>query len=661
MPIGKHYQDRKKNVINIFNVYKEKRTCNDGVNITFLESRVEALRNGKFTLAVAGEVKAGKSTFINALLGAEILPTDVLQASSAIVEIYKSENSVLKVKFADGKEEIVVDNLTTPSIKKAKDRLHEICRLHDKYRDIPTTLIDERIVASDQVLSVDDKFIVHLEEASKESLKDKQEKIKSYISERTKDKIPVKISFGYPLKWDFNELQVVDTPGVNATGGVQDVAHSYFEKANAILFVHPIKPIESESFKKLVTSVISDRSRETLFLILTHAGMYSNDEVERLHAEAKRLYKNLIPENRILVVDSLLKLIHCDLDNGVSVKEIRESDNKKIILSSYREQAVDEGKELTDVVLKGSRFDEMLAAIDEFSTKAPSLQLQEILEKIKEGYETQEELINENTTIFEKKKSNPQKFEQEIKRIQDALNKYKLLINETTEELTSNYSGNSSWQKDIEALKDKYADLIMDSDSIESVRKNIVDAMNTIEDRANYFSRELTQRIREALKQVGRSLKEEHKISIPKVDLEAIEEKSKEVSFKEEGIYEAYYERHWYTLWLKKHKESRQVGTKKVFDNKKFLDTCKADSRIGFHEIINDLPEKFEAVLETYLKLFREQMRLAIKERQQALEDEKNKKRTNEEIINKIKELVTEKDNIKPEIQMCDEVLRDIQ
>ena len=41
----------------------------------------------KFLLAIVGEVKAGKSTFINALLGEAILPYDALQATSEIVEI----------------------------------------------------------------------------------------------------------------------------------------------------------------------------------------------------------------------------------------------------------------------------------------------------------------------------------------------------------------------------------------------------------------------------------------------------------------------------------------------------------------------------------------------------------------------------------------------
>ena len=660
--IGKQYKARKDNVIDIFNNYKYKRgDLNDGIDIKLLESRISSLKNGKFTLAVAGEVKAGKSTFINALLGAEILPSDVLQASSAIVEIFKSDKSFLKVKYAEGAVESIYDDLETPDIDEAKKRLHEICKISDEYRGIPTTLIDTCILESNDKLKVDNVFIKQLEKQSGEHLQGKENIVSKYIEGRTKNTIPVKIDFGYPLKWDFDELRIVDSPGVNATGGVQDVSFSFFEEANAILFVHPIKPIESESFRKFVDSVISNRSRETLFLILTHAGLYGNKEVERLYGEAKRLYKNIISENRILVVDSLLKLIHSDLNNGIPVKEIRKTENKKKILSSYREQAEDEDRELIDVIYEGSRFDKMFASIDEFSMKAPNLQLQEILEKIKEGYEEQEKQYTEKTKRLEKKKKNPQEFEREINRINQALNEYKLLTQKTKEDLKSNYSGrHSNWQKDIDKLKVKYPELITGSTTVESVRKHTADALNEVQDKVAAFSRELTKRLKEVLDKTGNSFKEQHKISIPKVDLEALEEEAKKNAYREEDQYKTYYERHWYTLWLKKTKHRRSIGTKKVFDDDKYLESYKTQCNQEFYKIVNDLPNKSKEVLKLYLELFSNEMDSVINERQKALEKEKDSKQSNEELIKEIALINGKKKAIQLEMLPLIEILEDI-
>jgi len=660
--IGKQYKAHKDNVIDLFDNYKNKRgDLDDGININFLESRIESLRNRKFTLTVAGEVKSGKSTFINALLGEEILPSDVLQVSSAIVEIFKSETSFLKVRYADEKREIIYNDLETTDTNEVNERLHEICKIHDEYRDIPTTLIDDYIKEGDSKLKVDDAFVKKLEQQSGINLQGKHSVVEKYISERTKDKIPVEIEFGYPLKWEFDELRIVDSPGVNAIGGVQYVSFRSFEEANAILFVHPIKPIESESFRKFVDSVISNRSKETLFLILTHAGLYSNDEVERLHAEAVRQYKNVIPENRILVVDSLLKLIHCDLYSGLTVQEIRKFENKKKILSSYRDQSEEEGRELIDVVYEGSRFAKMFAAIDEFSMKAPTLQLQDILERIKAGYEEQENQYTEKAERLEKEKRNPQEFEEAINRINEALEKYKLLTKQTKEDLKSNYSGiHSPWQKDIDELKRKYPELITGSDSIESARKHTVDALNAAQGKVDDFSMKLTQRLGKALEETGKLFKEEHQISIPKVDLKALEEEAKKSAYKEVNQHKTYFERHWYTLWLIETEHKRYAGTKQVFDDEMFLAGYKNKCNEKVYAIANDLPKKSKDVLDLFLELFSKKMDSVINERQKALEAEKEKKQSNDEMIAEIKDLGGKKKNIQPEKLRCIEVLEDI-
>ncbi len=664
--IGRRYKVHKENVIDIFERYKYKRgDINDGVDIKFLEKRINTLKKGKFIVAVAGEVKAGKSTFINALLGAEILPSDVLQATSAIVEIFKSDSPYLKVKFADGHEEDLYVGTETHDIDRARKQLSEICKIDDRYREIPTTLIDDYIVDSEGSLTLSDDLIKVLEQRSGEHLQGKKGIIKRYISERTLDKIPVQIEFGYPLQWEFDELRIVDTPGVNALGGVQDISFKFLEEANAILFVHPIKPIESQSFRKFVEEVISNRSRGTLFLILTHAGLYSNKEVERLHSEAKRLYRDLIPEERILVVDSLLKLIHIDLEKGIPVKVIRKDDRKKKILSSYREQAEEEGRDLKDVVLEASRFNEVLSAIDRFSMRVPYTQLEEILEKIKEGYENQETQYSERIELLKMKKRKPQEFANEINRIYKALEKYKLVMNQTVEKIKARYSGrHSSWQKDIETLKMEYAELISKSDSVENLRKNMIDGLNAIQSKIDEFSKELTKEIKAALEIAGKEFSEEYRISVLKVDLEAMENEAMINSYREEDIYTKRPVDFWDVITLgiaRLLRENRiKTGTKRVFDREKFLGEFRAKCEGEFYNVVNGLPNKSREMLDNYLSLFLRKMKEAISERQEDLKRIRDEKLRNEEIIREIEELSSKKKDIEPEKRRCIEILEDI-
>lgn len=665
--IGKRYKAHKDNVIDIFKGYAEKRgDINDGVDLQFLQRQIEALQSGKYRLAIAGEVKAGKSTFINALLGTELLPADVLQASSAIVEIFKSEKSFLKVKYADGHEEEVYDDLETSDIDEAKERLHKICSLSDEFRAIPTTLIDDCIVESTDHLEVTKEFIMYLEEKSRlKHLDRKKELLQQYIANRPKDKIPTEINFGFPLKWDFDELRIVDSPGVNAVGGVQDVAFGFFEMANAILFIHPIKPVESESFRTFVESVISNRSKDTLFLVLTHAGLYADSDVERLYGEAIQLYDEIIPQERILVVDSLLKLIHCDLENGKSIVDIETSSSQKEnILANFEKKALISNRPLQDILLEYSGFDKLFQAIDTFSMSAPYIQLREILEKIKDGYREQECQYGDQINLLEQKKRNPQEFENEIERIQASLNEYRLLLANTKEDITTLFSGtHAEWAKQVDTLKRKNVKLITDSYSQDDIRKRTVDAFDEVDGLIKKYSNDLTNLVRQRLEKIDKEFSPTHKITLPKVDLSSIEEKSKKSACRTENDYktESIWE-NWNWLKFKWGKNSRTsvVGTKSVYDESKYLEAYKNEINKEFYKVTDNLPKMLEEIRKVYLDTFVQKMNTTIDERKDALKKEKEKEQTNAEIVAEIEMLEAKKKLLIPEIKRAEEILEDI-
>ncbi len=676
--IGINYKAHRDNVIDMCDIYLRKRTEfessmeskeGDGIDLQFLQSRITSLKNGKFTLAVAGEVKAGKSTFINALLGAELLPSDVLQATSAIVEIFKSEKSYLKVKYADGREEEIYDDLDTPDVNEAKERLHEICKISDKYRDIPTTLIDEYIASSDTKLELTEELVNELEcESSLNGLFEKKNLLNDYIASRPKSSIPIEIQFGYPLKWDFDELRIVDSPGVNAVGGVQNVSFSYFEDANAIIFIHPIKPIESESFSKFVNKIISNRSRETLFLVLTHSGLYSESDIEKLHGDAIRIYSQFIPAERILIVDSLLQLIIHDFNNGKELSEIRKDDSKKKLLAPYREKAEDEGRELYDIVKESARFDKLFSAIDQFSMQAPNLQLGEILQSLRDGYAQQEEEYYAKVELLESKKRDPQEFENEINRINSALEEYKLLLNNTKEDITRNYTGkHAEWQTKMKELKEKYPEQIIKCTDFETVRKSMTDGQNEIIAIIDQFSTSLTNELKAKLTKIGESFKEDKKITLPKIDLKSIESETKKQAFRVEEEYEDRVESVWNKFnwlklkWTKRSRTSRvKTGEKLVYDKGKHLISYKTTCKEEFYEVVNGLQQQSKNLLDTYLKLFSNSVNKKINDRQVALRNELKKKESNEELITQISDLQKKKKDLPQEMQRIKAVLEDL-
>src|SRR5215211_1570847 len=70
------------------------------------------LRENTYKVLVVGEAKRGKSTFVNALIGRDVLPTDVEVATSQVFNIRPAEREAYRVRYEDGSErEILPEDL----------------------------------------------------------------------------------------------------------------------------------------------------------------------------------------------------------------------------------------------------------------------------------------------------------------------------------------------------------------------------------------------------------------------------------------------------------------------------------------------------------------------------------------------------------------------
>lgn len=73
--------------------------------ISRIESFMEDMRDDYYTVVVVGEFKHGKSTFVNALLGEELMPVDVTPTTATINAIMHAEKSGLEVVKHNGEVE----------------------------------------------------------------------------------------------------------------------------------------------------------------------------------------------------------------------------------------------------------------------------------------------------------------------------------------------------------------------------------------------------------------------------------------------------------------------------------------------------------------------------------------------------------------------------
>ncbi len=72
-----------------------------------LEQYQRKLEDNTFQVLVVGEAKRGKSTFVNALIGRDILPTDVDIATSQVFRICPADREAYRIRFEDDSQQTI--------------------------------------------------------------------------------------------------------------------------------------------------------------------------------------------------------------------------------------------------------------------------------------------------------------------------------------------------------------------------------------------------------------------------------------------------------------------------------------------------------------------------------------------------------------------------
>lgn len=86
--------------------------------LTQVKGLLQRLDTGRFHLAILGQFKRGKSTFLNALLGDAVLPSSVIPLTAVPTLITYSQDKTVRVRYIDGKEDGFFRSDETPLIRK---------------------------------------------------------------------------------------------------------------------------------------------------------------------------------------------------------------------------------------------------------------------------------------------------------------------------------------------------------------------------------------------------------------------------------------------------------------------------------------------------------------------------------------------------------------
>ncbi|MDU5325192.1 dynamin family protein, partial [Campylobacter ureolyticus] len=434
----------------------------DDTSLQALKSQAIKIKEDKFCLMIAGEAKSGKSTFINAYLGTEILPMDVRQCTSSVVEIKYGKEFVLYATYADGRSKKIIGE------KDIARFLIDNASIDDEYRDIPITIINNEIIVKYKNKSIPKQIIsdllngVESENIHRLSKEEYNKKIIEYIrnTQPKWEKIVTKIDIEYPFKDnDMRGIRIIDSPGVNAVGRVGDVTAKYIESADAIMFLRPITgvAIEANSFKEFLESKSVDRNKNAMFLILTRAASESEETIERAYEEFVNMFgiqkndnRHGIVKEQIISVDSKAKLyynIFKEMPTLEIKNKIKSMNSEKKIEPFLKLAWFDsdgEKESFLSELKRISNFNTIDQSLNKFGRKAQFIALSEFLGRMLKVYTKISVSLHEKIANYKLKAKDPNKLILKIRQTEAELIDIENRMTEKVDDINFKYSSSAT-------------------------------------------------------------------------------------------------------------------------------------------------------------------------------------------------------------------------
>jgi GTPase SAR1 family protein len=210
----------------------------------------DKLRENAFKVLVAGEAKRGKSTFVNALIGRDVLPTDVEVATSQVFRVRPSEKEAYRLRFEDGS---------------AREITHQ-----------EISLYGSQVMADAGVVPAPGEIIRWIE-------------------------------VDVPVRFLPRGVSILDTPGLGALyAGHARITHRFVPDADAVIFVLESGQPVIEDDLKFVEQILT--VTRNIFFVQTKIDLYSGEDWQEIRRRNEEIllekFGNRLADARVWPVSS---------------------------------------------------------------------------------------------------------------------------------------------------------------------------------------------------------------------------------------------------------------------------------------------------------------------------------------------------------------------
>ncbi|MGE0396035.1 MAG: dynamin family protein [Kofleriaceae bacterium] len=256
MILLEHHKSAKREIINRFTQLAD---VAEGVGMVTLArdirtTRIPKLEAERFHLVVLGEFNHGKSTFVNALLGSEILPTGITPTTASINHVVYAPNPTAKVMLLTGESQFLDTSQIKDWVTVAGGRADEVAF----------------------------------------------------------------VEVGYPSDLLKNNVVLVDTPGVNDLNEQRaEVTYGYVPRADAVLFLLDAGQALKDSEQEFLRSRVLENARDRLIFVLGKMDMLSTDEKSAVTDYVRQNLAKMMPDPVVFPLSARDWAKHKDPQSGM--------------------------------------------------------------------------------------------------------------------------------------------------------------------------------------------------------------------------------------------------------------------------------------------------------------------------------------------------------